>query len=125
MKLMMAVLVVVISRLAMAKQTLHCEGGGGGPGPATVDAVIEEAQSGRQVVSIVLTNPNYPKGIKGVYVGQYDPSTKWLNAQGSLSRIQSNIIFFPPQEGGPTTVAVYAGGNHRIEFGFGAHLSCK
>ena len=125
MKLLMAFLIVVTGHLAQAKQTLHCEGGAGGPEPAALDVVIEEAQSGHQVVTLVLTNPNYPDGIKSVYVGDYDPSTKWLNARGSLNQIKSNIIVFPSRDGGPIGVALYAGGNDSIEFGFGAHLTCK
>lgn len=114
---------VGIRNLSPLTQTFHCTNAIGGPTPATVDLAITSIAGNRSLVVLKLTNPIFPNGVTGHFVGQHD---LLRGAKGEIASIDSTIYL--DSNDGPTILTIYVQGDHRnnqIETGFGLHLICS
>ena len=123
MKFLMAVVVALITRSAVASEVLNCQRRSG---PGDLVVTIVDGSDRSVLVTIVLTSPSFPNGTTGHYAGSIDPKTQSLRATGTiadLSADQSNILI--GRNAKSVGLGLWADGDERIESGFGAWFVCN
>lgn len=108
-----------------ADKVLYCQGGNGGPRPATVVLSIRQVAQGEYLLRINLKNVIFPNGIEGVYSAKRNVGEINLHGVGGFGALNSRIILSPNSRTGNYKLSVYANGNHDVEFGYGAHFTCN
>jgi len=124
MKSIIILLSIILASSVQAAQVLNCKGGAGGPTGAQVKLVIEPIANDQVTIAIQLSNSVVPNGLEGTFEGQYYTAQKVLVGDGKIGDIDANISL--SQKGNDIFLLnIYAGANHTVEYGFGAHFSCN
>jgi hypothetical protein len=91
----------------------------------------ESGANGPSSIRLKFHNDALDEDFSGtLHIGYFDPKSGGIVGKGVLRNASGNVEAgiqgsLSPDEAGEIVLAVYAQGDHRIEYGYGLWLSCK